>query len=171
MNHLALSVISAILMGFGATLSFDLWALFLKRAFKIPASNICLIGRWLRSMPEGKFKHSTILSTTPKRGECIVGWVAHYMVGITFAIAFVAIVGNPWLRHPTPIPAIVFGVVTVVAPFFVMQPAFGFGLAASKSSNPSQARFRSLMNHTAYGLGLYLFGLLVNWLLLANVAS
>jgi hypothetical protein len=27
-----------------------------------------------------------------------------------------------------------------------------------------QARIRSLMNHTAFGVGLYLFGLLVNWL-------
>ena len=165
MNHLALSVINAILMGLGATLTFDLWALFLKQAFKIPTSNICLVGRWLRSMPEGKFSHSNILSAPSRRGECTVGWVAHYMIGITFAITFVAIVGSPWLQHPRPIPAIVFGIVTVLAPFLIMQPAFGFGFAASKSSNPWQARLRSLMNHTAFGLGLYLFGLLVSWLL------
>jgi hypothetical protein len=45
-----------------------------------------------------------------------------------------------------------------------MQPAFGLGFAASKTSNPAQARFRSLLNHTAFGVGLYLFGLLVDWL-------
>ncbi len=87
------------------------------------------------------------------------------MIGITFAIAFVALVGNNWLQRPTLIPAIVFGVVTVLAPFFIMQPSFGFGFAASKMSNPTQARLRSLMNHTAFGIGLYLFGLLANWLL------
>jgi hypothetical protein len=27
-----------------------------------------------------------------------------------------------------------------------------------------QARLRSLMNHTAFGIGLYLFGLLAGWL-------
>jgi hypothetical protein len=43
-----------------------------------------------------------------------------------------------------------------------MQPSFGFGLAASKASNPKQARIRTLMNHTAFGIGLYLFALLVN---------
>jgi hypothetical protein len=87
------------------------------------------------------------------------------MIGITFAIVFVAIVGNNWLKHPTPIPAIVFGVATVLVPFFVMQPSLGLGFAASKTSNPTQARLRSLMNHTAFGVGLYLFAGLVNGLL------
>jgi hypothetical protein len=87
------------------------------------------------------------------------------MIGITFAITFVALVGNNWLQHPTPIPAIVFGFATVLAPFCIMQPAFGLGFAASKTPNPMQSRLRSLMNHAAFGVGLYLFGLLVNWLL------
>jgi hypothetical protein len=163
MNNPTLSLISAILIGLGATLTFDLWTLFLKHAFKITPSNFCLVGRWLRYMPEGIFKHKEIASTPPKSAECTVGWIAHYVTGITFAIAFVAFVGNNWLQHPTLIPAMVFGVVTVSAPFFIMQPAFGLGIAASKTSNPTQARLRSLMNHTAFGAGLYLFALLVKW--------
>ena len=165
MNTLALPLISGILIGLGATLTFDLWALFLKHAFKITPSNICLVGRWLRYMPEGTFKHANIVSAPRKSAECTVGWIAHYMIGITFAIVFVAFVGNNWLQHPTLIPAIVFGVVTVLAPFSIMQPSFGLGFAASKLSNPTQARLRSLMNHAAFGIGLYLFALLVNWLL------
>ena len=116
-------------------------------------------------MPEGIFKHSNIVSSSQKSGECTVGWIAHYTIGVTFAIAFVALAGNNWLQHPTPIPAIVFGIVTVSAPFFILQPSFGLGFAASKTSNPTQARLRSLMNHTAFGAGLYLFALLVNRLL------
>jgi Protein of unknown function (DUF2938) len=165
MNNLFLSLISAILMGLGATLTFDLWALFLKHAFKITPSNICLVGRWLRYMPEGIFRHANIGSSPQKSAECATGWIAHYSIGVTFAIVFIALVGSNWLQHPTPIPAIVFGVTTVLAPFFIMQPAFGLGFAASKTSNPTQARLRSLMNHTAFGVGLYLFALLVNSLL------
>ena len=165
MNNLALSLNSTILIGIGATLTTDLWALFLKHAFNIAAPNYCLVGRWLRHIPEGIFKHSNIASAPPKSAECAVGWIAHYMIGITFAIAFVALAGNNWLQHPTLIPAIIFGVVTVSAPFFIMQPSFGLGFAASKTSNPMQARLRSLINHTAFGIGLYLFALLGNWLL------
>lgn len=165
MNNLALSLISAILIGLGATLITDLWALFLKHAFKIAAPNYCLVGRWIRYMREGIFRHSNIGSTPQKSAECAVGWVAHYMIGISFAVVFVALVGNSWLQHPTLIPAIVFGVVTVLIPFFIMQPAFGLGLAASKTSNPAQARLRSLMNHAVFGFGLYLFELVINWLI------
>jgi hypothetical protein len=164
MDNLTLSLISAILIGLGATITFDLWALFLKRAFKITPSNICLVGRWLQYMPEGTFRHSNIALSPQKSAECTVGWIAHYMIGTTFAIAFVALEGNNWLQHPTPIPAILFGVVTVAAPFLIMQPSLGLGFAASKTSNPMQARLRSLMNHTAFGVGLYVFALLVNWL-------
>ena len=162
MNDLALSLSSAILIGLGATLTFDLWAQFLKHALKIAPSNICLVGRWLRYMPEGTFKHSNIVSAPRKSAECTVGWIAHYMIGTTLAITFVALVGDNWLQHPTLIPAIVFGVVTVIAPLFIMQPSLGLGFAASKTSYPMQARLRSLMNHTAFGVGLYLFALLVN---------
>ncbi len=170
MNILTICLTRAIFIGLGATLMFDLWALFLKYAFKITPSNICLVGRWLRYMPEGIFIHANIASAPQKRAECTVGWIAHYMIGITFAIVFVALVGNNWLRHPTLMPAIVFGIVTVVAPFFIMQPSFGLGFAAAKMPNPMQARLRSLMNHAAFGAGLYLFALLINWLLV-NFAS
>jgi len=165
MNNLTFSFVSVILIGLGATLTFDLWALFLKHAFRITPSNICLVVRWLRTMPEGTFTHSNIISSPRNSAECTVGWIAHYTIGVMFALAFVAFVGKNWLQHPTPIPAMFFGVVTVLAPLFIMQPAFGFGLAAAKMPNPTQARLRSLMNHLAFGMGLYFFGLLVNWFL------
>lgn len=165
MNNSILYFFSAIFIGIGATLTFDLWGLFLKHAFKITPSNICLVGRWIRYMPEGIFRHSNIGSTPQKSAECMVGWIAHYMIGIVFTIIFLAVAGRNWIQHPALIPSIFFGVVTVIAPFLIMQPAFGLGVAASKTSNPAQARFRSLMNHAVYGFGLYLFGSLASWFL------
>ena len=47
-----------------------------------------------------------------------------------------------------------FGLVTVAAPFLLMQPALGVGIAASKTPNPTAARLRSLMTHAAFGLDL-----------------
>ena len=165
MNNTVLPLISTILIGLGATLTLDLWALFLKHTFKIAPSDLCLVGRWLLYMPEGIFKHSNIVSSPQKSAECTIGWSAHYLVGVMFAVAFIALVGNSWLQHPALILAMVFGLVTVSMPFLIMQPAFGLGFAASKTSNPAQARLRSLMNHTVFGVGLYLFGSLVSWLL------
>ena len=140
MNNPALSLISAIFIGLGSTLTTDLWVLFLKRAFKTSAPNYCLVGRWLRYIPEGIFKHSNIASAPQKSAECTVGWITHYMIGITFAIGFVGLLGDNWFQHPRLIPAILFGIVTVLAPFFIMQPAFGLGFAASKVPNPRRTR-------------------------------
>lgn len=165
MNDFTLFFMRALLMGFGATLMFDLWGLFLKHAYKITPSNICFVGRWLLYMPEGTFEHANIASSLPKRAECTVGWLAHYTIGITFAFVFVVIAGRNWVQQPTLLPALLFGIVTVLAPFFIMQPSFGLGFAAAKTPNPTQARLRSLMNHTAFGVGLYLFGWLINSLL------
>jgi hypothetical protein len=165
MNTIVLYAISTIFMGLGATLTFDLWALFLKYAFRINPSNFCLVGRWIRYLIEGVVRQFHIGSAPQKSGECLVGWIAHYMTGIAFAIGFSMFVGGNWLQHPRLIPALIFGMVTVLAPFFIMQPAFGLGIAGSKTSNPTQTRIRSLMNHIVFGIGLYLFALLVNWLI------
>ena len=137
MNALALSLISSILLGLGATLTFDFWALFLKYTFKITPSNFCMVGRWILYMPEGTFKHSDIGSAPQKNAECEIGWIAHYIIAVIFASIFVAFGGDNWLQHPTLLPAAIFGVITVLAPFFILQPSFGYGVAASKTSNPA----------------------------------
>ena len=164
MNMLLLSFMYAIPIGLGATLTFDLWALFLKHVFQVTPSNICLVGRWLRYMLTGTFMHTNIGSAPRQDAECAVGWIAHYLIGATFALVFVALTGNQWLQQPTLLPALVFGIITVLAPFAIMQPAFGLGFAAAKLPNPTPARVRSLLNHTAFGVGLYLFAWLINWL-------
>jgi hypothetical protein len=152
-------ILIAIAVGLGATLVMDLWAIFLKRAFNIPSPNYCFVGRWLRYMPEGTFRHSSIAAAPKKPAECTVGWIAHYAIGVVFASSLVLLASPRWLQQPTLLPAMIFGLATVAIPFFVMQPSFGLGIASSKTPNPAQAKFRSLMNHAVFGLGLYVSAL------------
>jgi hypothetical protein len=60
-------IVGAILVGLGATLVMDLWALFLRRVFDIPSLNYCLLGRWLRTIPEGMIVHDSIAAAPEKR--------------------------------------------------------------------------------------------------------
>ncbi|MCP1727009.1 hypothetical protein J2T60_000974 [Natronospira proteinivora] len=159
---LFLSVVS---VGIGATLVMDIWAFFLKKAFAIPSLNYCLVGRWLEHMLDGRFTHKNIGQSEPKFLECQVGWIAHYVIGVVFAAILIAIMSPAWLKEPTMIPPLIFGLVTVVVPFFLMQPSFGLGMAASKTPNPKQARVRSLMAHASFGVGLYVAALVVSFVL------
>jgi len=149
-------ILGAIAMGIGATLVMDLWNLFLKRAFDIPSLSYCLLGRWLRHMPGGTFRHASIAAAPQKPFECAVGWMAHYALGVGFALVFVVFASGDWLARPTLLPALLFGIGTVLIPFLIMHPSFGLGIAASKTPNPPQARLRSLLSHTVFGVGLYL---------------
>jgi Protein of unknown function (DUF2938) len=153
------------LVGAGATLVQDLWNLFLQRAFGIPSLNLCLLGRWLCHMPAGTFRHPGISAAAPKPRECLIGGFAHYTIGVTFAAGLVLLTSGEWLARPTLLPALLVGVVTIVFPYFLMQPAFGLGVAASRTPNPAQARLKSLMSHVVFGLGLYLSALPVSHLL------
>lgn len=56
---------------------------------------------------------------------------AHYAIGISFAALLLA----PWL---------------------VLQPAFGAGIASSKTAAPVRNAFKSLVTHTVFGFGLFL---------------
>jgi hypothetical protein len=99
--------------------------------------------------------HQRIASADPVRGERPLGWAAHYSIGIAFALVLLGIWGLEWARAPTIGPAMIIGLGTVVAPWFVMQPAFGIGIAASRTPSPGSVRVRNIATHTAYGIGLY----------------
>lgn len=158
-------IIGAITIGLGATLLMDLWNLFLKHAFGIPSLDYCLLGRWLRHMPGGTFRHTRIAAATPKPFECAVGWIAHYSIGVAFALVFAVLAPEDWLSRPTLLPVLLYGIGTVVFPFFILQPSLGLGIAASKTPNPAQARLKSLATHTVFGIGLYICALGVSQLL------
>ncbi len=155
----------AVAIGMGATLVMDLWNLLLKRTFGIPSLNYCLLGRWVRHMPGGTLRHASIAAAPPKPLECTAGWIAHYTIGVVFALVFVVLTSGDWLARPTALPALLYGIGTVVFPFFIMQPSFGLGMAASRTPNPTQARLKSLVTHLVFGFGLYLCALGLSYLL------
>lgn len=158
-------ILGALAIGIGATLVMDLWNLFLKRTFRIPSLNYCLVGRWLRHVQGGTLRHASITAAPQKPFECTVGWVAHYTIGVVFALGFVGLASGDWLARPTLLPALLYGIGTVVFPFFIMQPSLGLGIAASRTPQPTQARLKSLVTHTVFGVGLYLCALGVSYVL------
>jgi hypothetical protein len=156
------TLIQAVLIGSGATVVMDAWGIARRRFFGIPNMNYGLVGRWVAYLPRGRFRHAPIAKTPPVRGELAIGWIAHYAIGIGFAGVLLVLWGIEWTRQPTLGPALLVGIGTVAAPFLVMQPGMGAGIAASRTPRPNAARLQSLITHAVFGLGLFLAASLVN---------
>lgn len=154
-------LVRAVLIGAGATALLDLWAQFLERAFGWPAPNWALVGRWFGHLPNGRFVHEDIARAAPIPNELAIGWLAHYLVGILFAAVLLAIWGIGWAHHPTFLPALIVGLVTVGCGWFILQPGMGAGIAASKKPNANQLRLMNIVGHTVFAIGLYGSALLI----------
>ncbi len=155
----------ALIVGAGATLLIDLWSMARKHLFGIPPPDYSLVGRWLGHMPSGRFRHDRITDAPFVRGERMLGWAAHYLIGVAFAGLLLEIVEPEWIHQPTIVPALLVGVLTIAAPFLLMQPGMGAGIAASRAPRPGAARVQSLITHSIFGLGLYAAAWLVSCLL------
>ncbi|WP_270376056.1 DUF2938 domain-containing protein [Marinicauda sp. Alg238-R41] len=148
-----------VLLGAGATAILDLWALMLRAVYGVASLEYRLVGRWLLRLAGGRFAGPALAQRSPVSGERPLGWAAHYAIGVVFAGALIAVVGPSWVLEPTPGPALAAGWISTLAPFLILQPVLGAGLFAARTPNPAQARARTLITHTVFGLGLYLTAL------------
>lgn len=156
--------VDALVIGCGATLVMDILAIVLKRAFGLQPLDYGLVGRWIHWRLRGEGVPRPISQVPPFRYERPIGWLLHYLIGVVFALVFLISMGADWASAPSLLPALVFGALTVAAPFFVLQPAFGAGFAASRTPRPGLARAKSLTAHLSFGAGIWLTAAL--WALL-----
>jgi hypothetical protein len=151
-------LVYALVIGAGATVVMDGWGLVRSRVLGMRAADYGLVGRWVAYVWRGRFRHDAIAASPPVRGERLIGWTVHYAVGIAFAAALLALWGLEWVRQPSIGPALIVGIGSVAAPFLIMQPGMGAGIAASRTPRPGAARLQSLVTHAVFGLGLYAAG-------------
>ena len=155
-------ILTVVLIGCGATLFMDIWLMFLKR-LGVQTLNFAFIGRWVGHLCRGRVAHAAIGQAMPVRYELLLGWLTHYAVGVVFAGLLAAMAGLGWLAAPSLLPAVALGIGTVVFPLFVMQPAMGLGVAASRTPAPLRNCLRSVVNHAVFGGGLYAAAVVLAW--------
>lgn len=144
-----------LVMGITATVAIDLWATFANRVLGWPRTNWAMVGRWIGHMRDGHFTHASIGSSAPIVHESFLGWVFHYLVGCIYAALYLAYVNIAQMGRPTLVSAVLFGLVTILSPWLLMQPALGLGACASKAPRPNLVRVQNLIIHTIFGLALY----------------
>ncbi len=158
-------IVHGFLIGIIATICLDVWAAFVKHVLHLPAAHWAMVGRWVGHLPRGRFVHPAIAESPPISNELAIGWITHYVTGIVYGIAYLGIVQGLLSRDPSLVSALIFGLATVVAPWFILQPGLGAGVFASRTPNPARTRMINLSMHTVFGVSLYLGWVLVDRLL------
>lgn len=159
------TLVCTLVVGLGATACMDLWALARRRLFGTPLPNYGFVGRWFAHLVRGRFRHDSIAAASPVPREALIGWTAHYVIGVAFAGLLVLFCGVGSLQRPTLGPALAVGIATVAALMLILQPGMGAGIAARRTPRPNAARLQSLVNHAVFGAGLYVAGWLARALL------
>lgn len=146
--------VEIVLAGLLATVFLDLWQRLLFAAKQIPPTSWALVGRWFRSALRGRPFPGTVAQLPPERGELRLGWVVHYLVGLGYGVVYVVGLRAFGLDPASLLNGLVFGVVSVIVPWFFFMPAMGAGVLARRAPNPALARTLALASHTVFGLGL-----------------
>lgn len=107
---------NSLVIGIGATLFMDLWALIQKFAFRIQPLDYALVGRWASHLARGNHPGGHISKAAGIPNERALGWAIHYLTGIIFAAIFLLVVPADWIQSPTVGPALLFGTISVLAP-------------------------------------------------------
>lgn len=147
--------------GLGATLLTDLVGI-LRHGWSATNGFYSLVGRWIGSAPRTGILHEDIRTSPPAPAEALLGWSAHTILGLLFGIGFVLLAGPTALSTPRVWQGLGFGLATVLVPWLIFQPLFGWGVALSKAPEPWRLRLRSVVTHLVFGLGLWLSALLLN---------
>ena len=114
------------------------------------------LGRWSLGMLSGKFVHKNILESSPVKNEVTAGWIFHYALGagvaLTYPLFYLV------LKVPMPenhlVPGLIWGLATVVLPWFTNFPGFGWGFFGVRAPKGTRPLLAPAIAHTCYGLGL-----------------
>jgi len=154
---------NGVLVGLLATMLFDGW-LWGQKQLGLKTLNFAYLGRWFGHFTQMKFVHDNIGKSPALTHEWGIGVAGHYAIGILIAELLLLVCGEQWMREPEIGAALAVGMLTVVFPLLIMQPGMGAGIAFSKMPQPFMNSLKSLLNHTIFGVCMFLAAELMNLL-------
>jgi hypothetical protein len=113
------------------------------------------VGRWYLGIPRGEFVHANIDAAPERAGEKQAALVGHYLIGVTLALLYVAGASGLGVSPDALFVALGYGLATCVFPWFLVMPALGFGAFGRKGPPELRLFSSTLVNHLAYGFGLW----------------
>jgi len=116
--------------------------------------DVRMIGRMTAGWARGRVRYRDPAEVAEVANEALLGHVAHYVIGVVLAMAYVlgwaTLIGGP----VSPTWALVYGAATTMASLLFVFPCMGLGLFGRRFPEGVRAPASALANHVFYGLGM-----------------
>jgi len=146
--------LAGVIVGVFGTLAMDLLNYLFARTGIILRIDVGMIGRMSAGWVHGRFVYEHPSQMEEVREEKLRGYLAHHTIGVALALPFILgwdlLVGG----LAPPLWAVVYGIMTTAASYFLVFPSMGFGIFGRRSPEGLRAPLSSLANHLFYGVGL-----------------
>ena len=152
-----MEIFHIVIIGIVSCLAMDMWQRLLKLLYDINPSDWGVVGRWfLLLVSRRKIYNPTIDQEAPIKNELMIGWIVHYSVAILYSIFFYILL-EYGICTASLINGIIFGLISVVVPWFFFMPVLGKGFLGMKTPSPLMACSLAVGSHIAIGASIGCF--------------
>ena len=149
-----MEIFHIVTIGIVSCVVMDLWQRLLKLLYSINPSDWSVVGRWfVLVVSDRQIYNPTIDQVAPIKNELIIGWIVHYSVAILYSIFFYILLKYE-ICTASLINGIIFGLISVVVPWFFFMPVLGKGFLGMKTPSPLMACSLAVGSHIAIGASI-----------------
>jgi hypothetical protein len=148
-------IFDPIIAGIVCCIAMDVWQRILFLTFNIPPTNWSITGRWFVMLISKKIIFNQNLDhENPVRYELQIGWAFHYWVAIIYGFAYYFLLAVFDILDTSILSGLIFGLISVIVPWFFYLPVTGKGFMGNKTPNPTLTILLSTSSHVVVGVFL-----------------
>ena len=148
-------IFHSILAGIFCCVAMDIWQRILFLMFKITPTNWSTAGRWFIMLINSKIIINENLDNEyPVKYELQIGWAFHYWVAIIYGFAYYFLLAVFDILDTSILSGLIFGLISVIVPWFFYLPVTGKGFMGNKTPNPTLTILLSTSSHVVVGVFL-----------------
>ena len=149
-----MEIFHIVIIGIVSCLAMDMWQRLLKLLYDINPSDWGVVGRWFVLVVfRGKIYNPTIDEEVPIKNELMIGWIVHYSVAILYSVFFFILLKYE-ICGASLMNGIIFGLISVIIPWFFFMPVLGKGFLGIKTPSPFLACSLAVGSHIAIGASI-----------------
>ena len=148
-------IFDSIIAGIFCCIAMDIWQRILFLTCNIPPSNWSTAGRWFIMLISKKIiVNQNLDHENSVKYELQIGWAFHYFVAIVYGFTYYFFLEFFVILDTSILSGLIFGLISVIVPWFFFLPVTGKGFMGNKTPNPTLTKLLSTSSHVILGIFL-----------------